>query len=81
MPLHTITPTASTRRQGERAREQRIGLDQLLDECADEREQLDAAVFAVRHIDHAIIRDAQRVHDAELGGPGAVKSVLRMISQ
>jgi hypothetical protein len=27
----------------------RIGLNQLLDECAGDRERLDAAVFAVRH--------------------------------
>src|SRR6201999_4358722 len=53
-------------RKGEVARKNLIAFHQLLDELAVRIEHLNTAVLAVRDIDHAVLADADGMHNREL---------------
>src|SRR6188474_1952357 len=54
------------RRKRQVACELRVGLDDLLEELAVRCERLHAAVLAVRDVDNAVLRQADRMDDAEV---------------
>jgi len=71
-------PLPAVRRQREIARERHVRHDQLLKEPAVVREHLQSAVLAVGDIDHAVVRDANGVHDVVNGEAPALVILLHV---